>query len=597
MNAANLKTSQSQTLMTKSLINSDDIANFFEVEATVAQQKHDQYMALPIEERIRKRKAIDNVYWDADFVDYSENNVLLRLKAAKNLSDFKEGDSLLLHKVGERYGLECQLYDYDDDDNIIIQAYRPDIDDSWIDIPLVLDKNVVDMRKNVFGKYLAQEECGKAYWKKNIINSGKAPCFNNWEACEADLKETEEWMPKPLTPLQREAVLKCMSTDSHYLIQGPPGTGKSFVLAVIILEELLYFQRTVVVVGPNHQAINNTLKQVLQLIPFYAENIVKVGQAYHARDLYVEHDGEKIGMQHVSPLSVENCNQYSVPLLFGMTPYSLYTSRARGLRFDTLVIDEAGQVTIPLAQMAMRLAHRVILAGDHKQLPPIVAEEIDPKMKESIFQRMLTPDNCTMLDTTFRMCGPICQFVSDIFYDGQLKPFKSAKGTRIRNGGRLYSFANPVVLYQVDDNAKQVSSLETAAIRSIVEQYCCHHSLPPEEIAVLSPFRAQVADIRRMLKKSTLLTREQTEQVVVDTIDKLQGQEREVIIVSMAAGDIDYMNEMSDFLYNSNKLNVAFSRAKYKLIVVGNFESMKSLPESKHPHIHAMLQSTIAERL
>jgi superfamily I DNA and/or RNA helicase len=71
----------------------------------------------------------------------------------------------------------------------------------------------------------------------------------------------------------------------------------------------------------------------------------------------------------------------------------------------------------------------------------------------------------------------------------------------------------------------------------------------------------------------------------------MQGQEREVIIFSLAAGNIEYMTEMADFLYNPNKLNVAFSRAKSKLIIVGNIDNLKYIDTEKFPHIKKMLNS------
>jgi len=75
----------------------------------------------------------------------------------------------------------------------------------------------------------------------------------------------------------------------------------------------------------------------------------------------------------------------------------------------------------------------------------------------------------------------------------------------------------------------------------------------------------------------------------------MQGQERDVIIFSMTAGDFDYMIEMADFLYNPNKLNVAFSRATYKLIIVGNLENLSRIDEFKFPHIKSLLNSQYAE--
>lgn len=111
------------------------------------------------------------------------------------------------------------------------------------------------------------------------------------------------------------------------------------------------------------------------------------------------------------------------------------------------------------------------------------------------------------------------------------------------------------------------------------------------EIAVLSPFRAQAANIRRVIRKNEYVYEENRILLAIDTVDKMQGQEREVIIFSLTAGNIEYMTEMADFLYNPNKLNVAFSRAKSKLIIVGNINNLEHIDFEMFPHIKNMLNS------
>jgi superfamily I DNA and/or RNA helicase len=278
-------------------------------------------------------------------------------------------------------------------------------------------------------------------------------------------------------------------------------------------------------------------------------------------------------------------------MVFGLTSHSLYTRRAQGLECDTLIIDEAGQMTIPLALMGMIKAKKVIFAGDYKQLPPIVSSvEIDDEMKQSVFQSLITDQNCTMLNVSFRMCEPICNFVSELFYEGELKPMKPGCGNAIMSSNPLYSFDAPVIIHHIDDCGEQTSDKEAEFIVSMIEGYL-KMGLSAYEIAVLSPFRAQAANVRRYLRKNESINEEDFLKIAVDTVDKMQGQEREVIIFSLAAGNFDYMTEMADFLYNPNKLNVAFSRAKSKLIIVGNIEKLKLLDSTAFPHIQRMLAS------
>ena len=104
------------------------------------------------------------------------------------------------------------------------------------------------------------------------------------------------------------------------------------------------------------------------------------------------------------------------------------------------------------------------------------------------------------------------------------------------------------------------------------------------------PFRAKVANIRRKIRKSDRLDEESVSSLSVDTVDKMQGQEREIIFYSFTAGYSDYLKEMADFLCNPNKLNVAFSRAKSKLIIVGNLDRLAELDSEAYPHLSHMLK-------
>ncbi len=403
-----------------------------------------------------------------------------------------------------------------------------------------------------------------------------------------------------LTEKQREAIVNSMAANDYYLIQGPPGTGKSYVLGDMMLEEILFFKHKVIVIGPNHMAINNAIAQALKLSPNSHDFIMKVGQSYNAPTIkVVKGDGGEVGIDNISHLNVQGLEAFynkskedlGIGIVVGLTPHSLYTSRARGLKCDTLIVDEAGQVTIPLGLMGMVKAKKVIFAGDHRQLPPIVtSDKISDEMKQSIFQKLMRKDNYTMLDTTFRMCGSICNFVSTLFYEGALIAQYKSESNRILSNDKLLSFDSPIVLLNVNGEGEQVSEEEAIAIVRIIKKYISV-GLATKEIGVLSPFRAQAAHIRRLLKNDEDISYEDSKALAVDTIDKMQGQEREVIIFTMVAGNTDYMEEMADFLYNPNKLNVAFSRAKSKLIVVGNMTKLAEVVDASiFPHIKQMLE-------
>ena len=232
------------------MITQQSIIEFFDQEMIAEKQRYDELMALSLSERVRKRKAIRGLYIDKDYEEESpDREYLYRLTVGINVADFKEGDRLRLHKEDfdkEDFdkGVACTLYRFEGDDAIIISvsSYNLlycDIRD-WHGVALVLDKDNVDLRKNVYNPFTANLDSSKEYWDKNIVNTRQIPVFENIGRCERELADTEECFHLKFTPRQREAILRSMEAKDYYLIQGPPGTGKSFVLGWIILEELLF---------------------------------------------------------------------------------------------------------------------------------------------------------------------------------------------------------------------------------------------------------------------------------------------------------------------------------------------------------------------
>ena len=326
------------------MIIKNDIRKYFDLEAETSREHWMQSMSLPVKERVRKRKAISPVFLDTESERNPENGDELRkVHFTSNLSDFKEGDTLLLHKDGVSEGIECTLWRFEGENDIVLDIFFvPAGIEAYYDTPLILDRNCVDLRPNVYDHFLCELPPDIKYWQDSIINRKAAPVLENLEKNREELEETIQSFELNLLPRQKEAILNSMCAKDYYLIQGPPGTGKSFVLGLIILEELVYFRRKVVVVGPNHMAVNNVLGQVLKLYPQINGCIIKVGQSYNAPTAKVVSEDVEYTILNTPYLPVSKANELEGPILFGLTPHCLYTRRARDLKFDTLIIDEAG---------------------------------------------------------------------------------------------------------------------------------------------------------------------------------------------------------------------------------------------------------------
>jgi DNA replication ATP-dependent helicase Dna2 len=233
----------------------------------------------------------------------------------------------------------------------------------------------------------------------------------------------------------------------------------------------------------------------------------------------------------------------------------------RQLDFDVAVVDEASQLAEPDALAAINRADRFVLVGDHRQLPPVVRAEND--LARSLFERLIEehPGAAVALDRQYRMSQAIQAFPSREFYDGRLRPATDeVAGRRI---GDLVDDEDlpqplraPVSFQHVEgDGERHTDANEAARIETVVAAYESA-GVAREDIGVIAPFRAQVAEIDRRVPAG----------VTVDTVDRFQGSSQEVIVVSfVASGDLS-----GPLFEDERRLNVALTRAKRALVLVGD---------------------------
>ena len=281
-------------------------------------------------------------------------------------------------------------------------------------------------------------------------------------------------------------------------------------------------------------------------------------------------------------------------------------------QFDVAIIDEAGQLTIPSILGALRFAKRFILVGDEKQLPPLVLSEEAAKqgLSESLFGYLKHLDDgdkkehpdafyaCVPLVVQYRMNQGICEFASKMFYDGNLIAHPSV-AHRLLNGTkaaqkpvqeapsitRALLPSLPTVFLHVRDKGEarpKTSDAEAYTVRDVVAGLLAR-GVAEEDIGIIAPFRAQVANLRRYLFSDDATSGWRglslASPLTVDTVDRFQGGERKVIIISFATTSTPAASsQLRDFLTNPNRLNVALTRAQRKLILVGYAHALKTLP-------------------
>lgn len=570
------------------MINKSNIYSFFIDECEASKKRMVELYALDLEERINKRKAIDHVTVDPDYKESKLGYNIRKVYAPKNISDFKIGEYLVIHRGSPMlYDSSCNLFDILDDGSLLL-AFDNFGSVGKIDRMVaenrnqefILDKNSVDMTRIYETGFttIKQEHL-------DIVNKIPSPRMaQNRDEIIAEIRDTEKNFDIHLTDNQREAIANAMLSEDYYLIQGPPGTGKSFVIAILLIELLVYKKERVAISGPNHMAINNVLSKLCNVYNAVSGVTLKIGQAFNTTGLcYYDKEEQNVkpitNYERIGDISTINNWQHDlVGIVAGCTPFHMHTSRAGGLKVDTLIIDEAGQMNVGLALMAMSCAKRVIFVGDHKQMSPIFSSEEHPEeLKRSIFEHLFRDYNSTTLNTSFRMNAPICNLISEAFYDGALKSANPDKRLSINSvsTSSIFNPNTPIVIKDIDHMGTNSSEEEADFCVSAIKECITQCGVKASDIAVIAPFRAQCALIRKKLRKCKEVLPNYAD-IIVDTVDRMQGQEAEVIFISLTAGDTEYISELTNFIFNPNRFNVALSRAKNKLIIVGNIEAIKA---------------------
>ena len=431
---------------------------------------------------------------------------------------------------------------------------------------------------------------------------------------------------------QNEAIARALQMQDYLLIQGPPGTGKTRVIAEIVKRLAEQGQRVLLAAFTNQAVDNmlkSLLREDFQdfvrlghersvdaaVTPYLLKPLIE--DAYRTQPegfAALESNEANIVHQLLQTVSVVasttatwSSDRYS--------PQALENQASVPLGFDVAIIDEASQLTVPALLGALRFAKRFILVGDDKQLPPLVLSKEAGKqgLSESLFQFLgrLNDDYMNKqwtapiisasvnLKTQYRMNRWICHFSSTVFYNRELVADKSIANSRLENIDTLHLPRSvpeyyrtlltheqlcisqaitpeyPLVFLDVrgesDRGLLKTSDSEARAIRDVVAGLLAR-GIESRNIGIIAPYRAQVANIRRHLLSDAperFWMRLTTETLpTVDTVDRFQGGERLVIIMSFATTS-EPQGERLDFLTNPNRLNVALTRAQRKLILVG----------------------------
>jgi DNA replication ATP-dependent helicase Dna2 len=479
-------------------------------------------------------------------------------------SRFREGDLLCLHDGDPFSPLGRQLsFELEEEDRWLLACRdRKALFDRYEGGPCFADPDSMDLTD----WYLAAiEEIGKTDAGRNIVLpllSGELNITFRDDECEFAEKLA---LGHGLNAKQAEAAGSIYGAEQVACVQGPPGTGKTALLAWVTKMMVERGER-ILVTSHTHMAINNALNKIHKTgVP-----TVKVGRKTQGK-----------GLDRSVPRCEGLADWPDLPTgqgyVVGATPFATCSSRLQEFDFDVVIFDEASQVTAPLALMAMRKGRRFVFIGDHKQLPPVLlSRSILSGPPPSIFDRLTSSEgegHSVMLEETYRMNRWLTEWPSRTFYDGDLR----AAGP---NRERQFHLSNPspkfIEVLGSDASAIFIPTLDrTARTRNqrdarLVADICAAAAAGGQdlnEVGIVCPYRAQGRLVREVLAER--FDWKTARSIIADTVERMQGQEREMVILSLATGDEVFLANVAEFFFQPQRLNVSITRAKTKLIIIG----------------------------
>ena len=445
--------------------------------------------------------------------------------------------------------------------------------------------------------------------------------------------------PSPLNVSQLAAVRHVIAAQDVAIIHGPPGTGKTTTLVQAILETTRR-ERRVMVCAPSNTAVDLLTEKLTER----GVNVIRLGNPSRVSDLLLAHTLDARVTAHPSYSKMramrQTADQYRATAseyvrnfgfeerqqrrllkeearslfqaaddlerfittdvlesvqVIACTLVGASNRNIRHLTFETVFIDEAAQALEPGCWIPIAKGERVILVGDHHQLPPTVKSEKAARegLRETLFEKCIKrqPTTARMLNVQYRMHEQIMAFSSEQFYNGQLEAHQSVRHAGLEDYDRRFAPDLPVEFLDTAGfgfleitipESRSTANPEEAdlllkRLAQLLEPYDqVTHAQNLLTIGVIAPYRAQINYLKDTIEENEALSGLlQHRMLSVGTVDSFQGQERDIIAISLTRsnnhGEIGFLSDI-------RRMNVGMTRARRKLLIVGDSSTLSAHP-------------------
>lgn len=470
--------------------------------------------------------------------------------------------------------------------------YRIDKDEFSNGMATVRNNLIRLMEKDVFGVRAL----------RRLIVEGVAPIFKPTPTPYSLMDSASQGN---LNVDQRCAIEKVMSATNYALVLGMPGTGKTTTIAHII-RALTAQGKSVLLTSYTHTAVDNILLKIRN----DGIGIFRLGVVAKVHPEVQEFtDLGGVPMKTAEEIENSYSRQVVATTCLGVN-HPIFNQRI----FDYCIVDEASQITLPVCLGPIRMARTFILVGDHYQLPPLVQNKkaLEGGLDISLFKLLSEqhPSSVVNLEHQYRMCEDIMTLSNTLIYHGRLKcgtPAVACRTLQIPNMNALSQHHHTLQTLSVsgsksicaqpargtcwirdlldpsvkaclvntdpllpasresESGSRIVNACEAALCTNLVDSLIAV-GVPPSEIGVITLYRSQLALLKQQL-------RHQHSAVEMHTADKFQGRDKEVVVLSLVRSNEG--QKVGDLLKDWRRVNVAFTRARTKLLVIGSAQTIR----------------------
>ena len=567
----------------------EKLSDAIDIQQQRQDQEYNELMERPLRERVSRGYTMTNLHAEFEFYDGAPSRFVTaptgtlryisraHIHCEYNISKFREGTQVRLSHGPHSFIMEIEQ---DDVNDFVLRSSSYEYQHNMLDITSHPHDGweVNAINSNITQRLL------RATWENLYGNPDYCEHLERFLTGQFRNQYRESPSPDCGNPSQNEAIRKSFVCSYFHLIQGPPGTGKTFTIAKIVYY-LMKMGKKVFVTAPTHTAINNCLNAIANELQ-EKSMVVKVGERHQADEI--------VNNPHITRKKSLKCYEYKHDqelsqngFVVGGTPFALCAPTSKkldGWLFDYVIVDEAAQMSIPLALPAIMRGSRLIFVGDHQQLDPIVPQDTGNRFFDgSIFKRLadLYPQDITLLDQSYRLNENLICIPNQLFYSGRIaakhalqQPYTDFDCPAAPQIVRHPSNELLVIHHEFDSLGR--SPFESNLTADIVTDLL-RNGVPVNEIGIMSPYRAQIREIRRALLEKAGAEIAQT--IFVDTVERMQGQEKDYIIYSMSNSNPAEVEDHLEFFYSPNRLNVALTRARVKCVVLANEKIFKYCEE------------------